>query len=87
MLPCNVIVREAEGGSEVAAIDPVASMQAIDNPEPGRIAGRVHDLLRGAVDKLWPAPRQLRLLRAGCTIPRMAAIRGIALVGTTATFS
>ena len=33
MLPCNVIVRDAGNGqTEVAAINPVASMQAIDNP-------------------------------------------------------
>ncbi len=33
MLPCNVVVRDAGAGqTEVAAIDPVASMQAIDNP-------------------------------------------------------
>jgi len=33
MLPCNVIVRDAGNGeTEIAAIDPVASMQAIDNP-------------------------------------------------------
>jgi uncharacterized protein (DUF302 family) len=33
MLPCNVVVRDAgEGQTEIAAIDPVASMQAIDNP-------------------------------------------------------
>ncbi len=32
MLPCNVIVRDAGNGqTEVAAIDPVASMMAIDN--------------------------------------------------------
>ena len=53
MLPCNVIVQEVSGGgSEVAAIDPVASMQAIDNPELARLAGRVRDLLKGVVDKL-----------------------------------
>ena len=48
MLPCNVIVQEAEaeGGSEVAAIDPLASMQAIDNQALGRIAARVRDLLK-----------------------------------------
>ena len=34
MLPCNVVVQDAGGGkTEVAAIDPVASMQAIDNPK------------------------------------------------------
>lgn len=33
MLPCNVVVQETDGGKvEVAAIDPVASMAAIDNP-------------------------------------------------------
>ncbi len=33
MLPCNVVVRDAGNDqTEVAAIDPVASMQAIDNP-------------------------------------------------------
>ena len=33
MLPCNVVVQDIGGGqTEVAAIDPVASMQAIDNP-------------------------------------------------------
>jgi uncharacterized protein (DUF302 family) len=33
MLPCNVVVQEtAPGMVEIAAIDPVASMQAIDNP-------------------------------------------------------
>jgi uncharacterized protein (DUF302 family) len=52
MLPCNVIVQDAGGGSEVAAIDPVASMQAIDNPGLGRIAGRVRKLLKGVVEGL-----------------------------------
>ena len=33
MLPCNVILQEASGGGvEVAAIDPLASMQAVQNP-------------------------------------------------------
>ena len=34
MLPCNVVVQQVEPGrAEVAAIDPVASMRAIDNPK------------------------------------------------------
>ncbi|ALA17752.1 MULTISPECIES: DUF302 domain-containing protein [unclassified Chelatococcus] len=49
MLPCNVILREVEGGVEVSAIDPVASMQAIENPELTAVAGEVRDLLAKAV--------------------------------------
>ena len=45
MLPCNVILREVEGGVEISAIDPVASMQAIDNTELHGVAGKVRDLL------------------------------------------
>ncbi|MBZ0228548.1 MAG: DUF302 domain-containing protein [Bauldia sp.] len=53
MLPCNVIVREAEDGSvEIAAVDPVASMQAIDNPQLGDIAGEVRRLLQETVASL-----------------------------------
>jgi len=49
MLPCNVILRAVDGGVEVSAIDPVASMQAIDNPELHAVAGQVRDLLAKAV--------------------------------------
>jgi uncharacterized protein (DUF302 family) len=53
MLPCNVIV-QALGADEVevAAVDPVASMQAIDNPALAATAGEVRDLLKQAVDSL-----------------------------------
>jgi len=50
MLPCNVILRETEGGTEVSAIDPVASMQAIDNDQLHDVAVQVRDMLREAVD-------------------------------------
>jgi uncharacterized protein (DUF302 family) len=49
MLPCNVILREVEGGVEVSAIDPVASMAAIDNPGLHAVAGQVRDMLAEAV--------------------------------------
>jgi uncharacterized protein (DUF302 family) len=53
MLPCNVVVRDAGGGNtEVAAIDPVASMQAIDNPELKRAAENVRAKLQKVVDGL-----------------------------------
>ena len=49
MLPCNVILRAVDGGIEVSAIDPVASMQAIDNAGLHAVAGQVRDLLARAV--------------------------------------
>jgi len=53
MLPCNVIVQElAEGTIEVAAIDPVASMQAIENPDLKGIAEQVREKLKKVVDSL-----------------------------------
>ena len=52
MLPCNVILREVEDGVEVSAIDPVASMQAIENAELTAVAGEVRDLLAKAVEAI-----------------------------------
>jgi uncharacterized protein (DUF302 family) len=53
MLPCNVVVQEkAPGSVEVSAIDPVASMQAIDNPSLGGIATEVQDKLKRVIAKL-----------------------------------
>jgi uncharacterized protein (DUF302 family) len=53
MLPCNVIVQElAPGRVEVAAVDPVASMMAIDNPELQAKAGIVRAKLERAIESL-----------------------------------
>ena len=53
MLPCNVVVQDlGDGRTEVAAIDPVASMQAIDNPELKAKAAAVADRLRAAIERL-----------------------------------
>ncbi|MDA9524746.1 hypothetical protein XI06_31750 [Bradyrhizobium sp. CCBAU 11434] len=53
MLPCNVVVQEiTQDHTEVAAIDPVASMQAIDNPELKASAQRVQALLRKVIESL-----------------------------------
>ncbi|MFN4141623.1 DUF302 domain-containing protein [Aestuariivirga sp.] len=53
MLPCNVILRETgDGRVEVAAIDPVASMQAIDNPSLTGIAHEVRALLQAVIHDL-----------------------------------
>lgn len=53
MLPCNVIVQEAgEGKVEVAAIDPVASMQAVENPALVGVAAQVQQKLKNVVERL-----------------------------------
>jgi uncharacterized protein (DUF302 family) len=53
MLPCNVIVIEqAPGQIEVAAIDPIASMQAVSNPNLGKVASEVQSKLRKVVESL-----------------------------------
>jgi len=53
MLPCNVIVQEVAGGdTEVAAIDPVASMQAVNNPNLAQIGEQVRDKLRRVIESL-----------------------------------
>jgi uncharacterized protein (DUF302 family) len=53
MLPCNVIVQEAgEGEVEVAAIDPVASMQAVQNEALKPVAEQVQQKLKKVIDKI-----------------------------------
>ena len=53
MLPCNVIVIEqAPGQIEVAAVDPIASMQAVANPNLGKVASEVQNKLRKVVESL-----------------------------------
>lgn len=53
MLPCNVVVQElAAGRVEVAAIDPVASMQAIENAQLKETAVAVREKLKQAVDAI-----------------------------------
>jgi uncharacterized protein (DUF302 family) len=53
MLPCNVIVQEhASGVVEVAAIDPVASMAAVDNPQLGVVGQEVRAKLQRVVERL-----------------------------------
>jgi uncharacterized protein (DUF302 family) len=53
MLPCNVIVQErGPNQSEVSAVDPVASMQAVQNPALTPIAEQVRERLARAVDAL-----------------------------------
>ena len=51
MLPCNVIVQEISGGQvEVTAIDPLASMQAVENPALKEIAAEISKKLKTVID-------------------------------------
>jgi uncharacterized protein (DUF302 family) len=53
MLPCNVIVQEiGENQVEVAAVDPVASMQAIKNEQLGEIAETIQNKLKNVIGNL-----------------------------------
>ncbi|MCK5615695.1 DUF302 domain-containing protein [Candidatus Pacearchaeota archaeon] len=53
MLPCNVVVQEiSEGKIEVAAINPIASMQAIENSNLRDVAGQVRNKLKTVIDNL-----------------------------------
>jgi uncharacterized protein (DUF302 family) len=53
MLPCNVIVQQLDGGRvEIAAVDPVASMQAVGNPQLGEVASKVRQKLKDVVESL-----------------------------------
>lgn len=53
MLPCNVVVQETSDGKvEVSAVDPMASMQAIENPTLGSIAQEVQGKLKAVIEGL-----------------------------------
>ncbi len=52
MLPCNVILREVDGGIEVSAVDPLASMAGIDNDELKAVAGQVKGMMEAVVDAI-----------------------------------
>lgn len=53
MLPCNVIVQKIDDRTtEISAVDPVASMSAIDNAALAEVAGKVREQLRAVVDEL-----------------------------------
>ena len=53
MLPCNVIVQEKAGGEvEVAAVDPAASMQAVQNEQLFNVATEVRSKLKKVIDLL-----------------------------------
>jgi uncharacterized protein (DUF302 family) len=53
MLPCNVVVQEKEtGGTEVSAVDPVASMLAVKNEELQAIAKEIQSKLQKVIESM-----------------------------------
>ncbi|MDZ7724376.1 MAG: DUF302 domain-containing protein [candidate division KSB1 bacterium] len=52
MLPCNVIVQEQNSRVEVAAIDPVALMQAVENPGLADVAEEIQKKLKTVIESL-----------------------------------
>ena len=52
MLPCNVIVIQQDNGVEVAAVDPLASMQAVENKTLGDVASQVQAKLKKVIETL-----------------------------------
>ena len=52
MLPCNVIVQEKGDIVEVTAVDPVASMMAIENPKVKEIAQKIQEKLRKVINNV-----------------------------------
>ena len=53
MLPCNVIVQEIEDGViEVAAVNPMASMQAVENEKLNDVANEITSMLENVIEKL-----------------------------------
>ena len=53
MLPCNVILQDkGEGNVEISAVDPIASMQAVENESLGAVATEVQAKLKRVIDSL-----------------------------------
>jgi uncharacterized protein (DUF302 family) len=53
MLPCNVIVEEHDDGTvEISAVDPLASMQVVDNDNLQGIAGEVKEMLTKVIQSI-----------------------------------
>ena len=55
LLPCNVVVYDRDGETRVSAVDPVAMLSIVDNPELDAIAGDVRAKIERAVARVWAA--------------------------------
>lgn len=55
LLPCNVVVYVRDRETRVSAVDPVAMLSIVDNPELGDIAGDIRSRVERAVARVWAA--------------------------------
>ena len=63
MLPCNVVVQElSKNVIEVAAVDPIASMMAIENPKLAKLAGEIKIKLERVIESLHSGVESLGLV-------------------------
>jgi len=51
-LPCNVMLQEVDGKTEITIINPVAMMQSVENEEMKKIAGEIAEKLNSALSKI-----------------------------------
>jgi uncharacterized protein (DUF302 family) len=52
LLPCNVVVQQAEGCTEISVVEPLAVMASIHNPELAEVAKEISQKLRRVLDAL-----------------------------------
>ncbi|GAN79552.1 hypothetical protein Aam_023_003 [Acidocella aminolytica 101 = DSM 11237] len=58
MLPCNVIIQDSgDGVIEISAVDPVASMKAIQNPALCEVAQYVRGQLKAVIADIAPTAK------------------------------
>lgn len=52
-LPCNVVIQETkDGGIDVSAVDPIASMQSVENQELGKFAFEVQNKMKMVIEQM-----------------------------------
>ncbi len=55
LLPCNVVVYEQDGATHVSAVDPVAMLGIVENPDLEPIGQQIRERLERAVEAVWNA--------------------------------
>ena len=53
LLPCNVVVYEQDGATHVSAVDPVAMLGIVENPDLEPIGHQIRERVERAVEAVW----------------------------------